>query len=920
VSKNKEFNWVQGLWWLGIIWLLGALSDRLWFWLDRSIPDWDRADYLNGAINYWEALQIPQWLDATWWRSLWLISPKIPPLTYILTVPFLNNFGLSEDAATLIMLLFSSILLISVYGIGVKLFNVSVGLWAAGLCQLFPGLYKYRLEFLLDYPLTAIVTFSFWLLSVWKFSSPRNSRTSAALPPCPSASSCLSWLYASLFGLSLGLALMVKQTSVFFLFFPLLWVLGETILHRRWIALIQLLMAGCISVLVIFPWYRTNWLLMLTSGKRATIDSAIAEGDPALNTLDAWTYYAKVLPNLISFPLLLIPIVGLIIYFGRIFLEKRQFSYSLTSRSIWLLVFLLGGYFLSSANINKDSRYILPLLPVLSLVLANGLLAWKVSWRNYTSWVTISFASVLMLFNIFPLGQTDLFKAIAPNGQVYPYLGKPYPHQEIVQEIINTNPYLRSTLGVLPSTPEINQHNFSFWGNIYNSQVSGRQVGVKKKQVEQDARSLDWFLTKTGEQGSVPEAQAKIVKRVEQGQDFYLHKSWQLHDNSALKLYHHLQPSIQVKRSPLAQRQKQQDKVKLDRVNVPEKTPPGVPIPVTYHWSGNWQQLQSGLVILTWEQKQFVGANSHASYGRTTFTQGADSGGDEIRGVLGSFSRRKVSSASCFGEVASPKVWRSEYKAPPLPNESPQPLNSFWLQDHAIGMGALNSSRLHKEQFNDTFEVIENTAMFADAKVLPGEYTLTATYLDRHTQKTYPISVPAVSITIDPSATASSAPELDLVTQLRNIAPNLARGVEGLDPIFAQTSRINQYDPKQDYLEQAAQSLSYRLESNRQNTQHSLDWTYAIALSKVLQQDVEGAIESLQKVIEIDSQNSYNYAYLAFVYLYDWRGKPAAEVLDKAIAIDPNIPEIQALKGVAKLMQGNLFDGWKTIAPVIDKL
>jgi len=45
-----------------------------------------------------------------------------------------------------------------------------------------------------------------------------------------------------------------------------------------------------------------NWLVVLTSGKRATIDAGY---DPALNTLEAWTYYLQS-----SFMLLLVPIVG----------------------------------------------------------------------------------------------------------------------------------------------------------------------------------------------------------------------------------------------------------------------------------------------------------------------------------------------------------------------------------------------------------------------------------------------------------------------------------------------------------------------------------------------------------------------------------------------------------------------------------
>jgi 4-amino-4-deoxy-L-arabinose transferase-like glycosyltransferase len=873
-DKYRKIDWIQGLFWLGGIWLLGAFCDRLWFWCDRSIPAWDQADYLNGAINYWELLQSPQWFDLNWWRNFWLESPKIPPLTYILTVPFLSIFGLSEDSATLVILFFSALLLLSVYGIGVRLFNVSVALWAAGLCQLFPGLYKYRLQFLLDFPLTAIVAFSFYLLTVWKFSqeegreaekqrsrearykfslAPQHLSTSAFLSP-----TLFSWLYAGLFGLSLGIALMVKQTSLFFLFFPLLWTSGEILLRRRWVSLFQLIFSLCLSVLVIFPWYRTNWLLMLTSGKRATIDSAIAEGDPALNTLDAWTYYAKVLPELISFPLLIVPIVGLIIYCANNFIKPRQLSRKINTRHddrdrwIWLLIFLVGGYLLSSCNINKDTRYILPLLPVFSLLLTTGLLSWKRSWQKYTGWGTVSLALLLMLINLFPVGEISFLKKFTLNAQHYPYTDRPFPHEQVIREIIKTNPYLRSILGVLPSTPEINQHNFSLWGNIYKSQVSGRQVGVKEKEVERDARSLDWFLTKTGEQGSVPESEAKIVKLIEESPDFYLHKSWQLSDDNFLKLYHRRRSSVEVKQS-----HQQQDLVTLDRVIVPEKAPPGVPIPVTYHWLGNWQQLQSGLVLLTWEPKK--------------------SG------------------------------------SPP----------SFWLHDRAIGMGKLNSNRLNRQELNDTFEVIETTSMFPDAKILPGEYTLKANYLDRHTGRTYPIAVPSVSIDIDSAAPSIPAPELDLVTQFRNVAPNLRQGIKGLDPIFAQTSRINQYDANQDYLEQAAKTLSYRLEqdSKSDNWQEtSLNWNYAIALSKVLQQDVEGAIESLQKVIEIDDKNPYNYAYLAFVYLYDWRGKPAQEAIEKALNLDPNIPELQALKGVAALMQGNLIGAWRNIIPVIDRL
>lgn len=339
--NNQLYRWKTGnrkyLGILGLIWLASALCDRLWFALDNSVPAWDQADYLTGSLNYWQALQHPEWFSGEWWTNLWQLSSKIPPFTYIATAIIQHVFGRGTDQATLVLLLFHAILIGSVYGLGVQLFNRRVGLWAAGLTVLLPGLYRYRLEFLLDYPLTAVVTLSFFCLTVW-----RNQRLKPVIakpPPNhqslitkekkakrPLVSSFLrgtkggsiqSLLWAIIFGLSLGLALMVKQTALFFLFIPIVWVIAGIIRRRDWAGLAQLIAGLLVSVLIFGPWYRINWLLILTSGKRATLDSAIAEGDPALNTLDAWLYYGKILPYLVSWVLLLVPIVGLILYWRK---------------------------------------------------------------------------------------------------------------------------------------------------------------------------------------------------------------------------------------------------------------------------------------------------------------------------------------------------------------------------------------------------------------------------------------------------------------------------------------------------------------------------------------------------------------------------------------------------------------------------
>jgi len=929
---------------LGLIWLASALCDRLWFALDNSVPGWDQADYLTGSLNYWQALHHPEWFSGEWWTNLWQLSSKIPPFIYIATAIIQHIFGRGTDQATLVLLLFSAILIGSVYGLGVQLFNRRVGLWAAGLTVLLPGLYRYRLEFLLDYPLTAVVTLSFFCLTVWR----NQSLKPVIAKPQPNYQS-LVW--AILFGLSLGLALMVKQTALFFLFIPIVWVMAGTIRRRNWGGLAQLIVGLLVSGLVFYPWYRTNWLLILTSGKRATLDSAIAEGDPALNTMEAWLYYGKILPYLVSWVLLIVPIVGLILYWrkkervwgrerndvfstqrgaevnaeGRRGFQKRYGLGGLGWSFGWLAVFLVGGYLLCSLNVNKDARYILPLLSVFSLVLASGLVLWQGGWGKSVRWGTVGLASVLMVLNLFPLGGGFLTQVLAPRVQHFPYLREPVPLVQVIDEIIQTSPNLQTTLGVLPSTPEINQHNLNYYGALRDFQVYGRQVGVREKQVEQDARSLSWFVTKIGDQGSVPEAQATMVETVEQGGEFQLQKTWDLPDGSMLKLYHRHQPFFEVTKvnskpsivgadldpivgagldpivgvglgtqfryssineqrnppyppinvqqnspsspineqqnppsSPMNEQQNKPlfnslplsvveglDKIQLNRVIVPETAPPGIPVPVTYEWTGDWQPLQSGIVLLTWHSLE--GKSQHQ-----------------------------------------------------------------WLHDHGIAMGNLFPKSTNNRQLSSVtnkspqYQVIERMAMLPPAEIPAGTYTLKATYLNRETGESYLISVPPVRIKIDPKAPATPAPELDLITQFRTLAATLPNGADSMEAIFEQTGRINQYDPIQDYLVQADLALTHRLKLEPKR----LDLAYALALSRVLQVDSQSAIAALKRVVQLDPQNPYAHAYLAFVYLYEWRGKDAQTALKPALNLSPNLPEVQALSGVAALMQGNLVKTW----------
>ena len=863
---------------LGIIWLLGAISDRLWFAFDRSVPAWDQAEYLTSTLNYLQALQHPQWFSGDWWTNFWLLSTKIPPLVYILTVPFLHIFGTGGDRATLVHLLFSAILLASVYCLGVKLFNRQVGLWAAAICVLLPGLYRFRLQFLLDFPLTAAITFCFYCLTMWKEEVRGKSEevrgkseegTLTNSPPHPLSRSSFFWAIA--FGISLGLSILVKHTTVLFLFTPIVWLAFGAVRQKAWGRLGQLAGALLLSLAVFGPWAKTNWLLILTGGKRATIDSAIAEGDPGLNTIDAWIYYIQHLPEHVSWPLLLIPLVGFILFYWRNRADSQSALYLKSCR--WLAVFWVGAYLINSLNINKDDRYVIPYLPIVAIFLAYCLTLWPARWGRQIRWATIGLGILAMLFHIWPLGGglgNSLVQVVSPGNSSYPYLGKEWPHEEVIAEIIDTEPYLQSTLGVLPSTPEINQHNLNYYGALANFQVYGRQVATNLKEVPQDVRSLAWFLTKTGPQGSIREkikkAQNAAVAAIETGGKFQLQKSWVLPDNTNLNLYRKRSHLVEVQPLPEARSQ-----VQLEQVTLLAKAVPGVALPVTYIWSGPWQQLQSGLVLLTWQNQQ-------------------------------------------SGGVAPGQTVRI-------------------LHDRAIASSTLHPGMLEADKFAVGFRVVDRTAMLTDANIAPGRYALQATYLDRQTGETYPMKVPPITFEIDaePAVIASQSrtetkndkklkiaetapknedvPELDLVTQLREMAVNLPKGLPGLEPVFEQIGRINQYDPTQDYTVQAEQALAYRLKQEPNN----LEFAYALAFSRVLQQNVESAIVALEKVTQLDSQNPYAYAYLAFVQIYGWHPKAAETALKPALALNPNLPEIRILNGLAALMQGNLIQAWQDL-------
>lgn len=809
---------------LVILWLLAAIATRLWLWRDQAPPAWDQGEHLTRALNYWRVLQQPEWLNPDWWTTLWRQSPGYrAPLVYLATVPFFTVLGRGFDQAVLVNLLFAGVLMGLLYGLGSLLFDRQTGLWTAGISLLVPTLYALRHDYLLDLGLVASVAAAFACLTGWR-----------------QAGGTQRWFWALGFGLCTGLAILAKPTGIMFLVVPVLWVAVESLIRPpRWQHGLQWVLAAGMAWLVCGPWIQTNWLTILTNSQSNNASWVPPEVVPG-STWSALSYYARMVPRMVTYALLIAGagagLVGLLLarYADRS--GKRRVRGVKPVSAVtwaWLLSFLLGSYGVLTLLQNKDPRHIAPAVPILVLVLTRGLVLLSGMAGRWLRWSLTGLMIVLMAAALLPGGPfppSRLARVLDP--------GPAWPHPAVIDTVVKTEPYLRSTLGVLPNAAQVNPLNMDFYGALRDFRVFGREIGFNPDFAPLDARAMTWMLTKTGDQGPTTDTKVALASLVEQSPDFEVAQTWPLPDDSTLSLHHRRQPPVTV--IPVAETTEAVIDVALRLVTVPNAAAPGQTVPVTYELVGPWDALRHGLLVLTWQP---------------------------------------------LDETAA---------------------NPGWIHDHGIGLGQLLAEPGSVAE-DAQFEVIEQLGMVLPNTLVPGTYGLQAEYVDRRSGQGRPLNIPPTTLVVSPAAPPQSAPEPELVGVLHQLSQGLATGE--LDPIFATVGRINQYDPIQDYLPQAETAMGYRLSQEPDK----LNWFYTRVMAQVLQQDAPGAIATLDQLTTLAPDNIYHWLYLGFVHLYAWQPRLADQALAQAAQIDPALPELKVLQGVAALQQLNLWRAWQRV-------
>jgi len=368
-----------------LLWVFGC--NVAWVVLDKVPPAYDYARHLYIAFLYWQAFD---WGSPSLWFDLLSVEPFYPPLYHLSLVPFAMVFGFSAYSAVLANSIYLGVIILSTYGIGSLISDRRAGLMAAFLVSCYPFLSYVSRTPMIDTMLTAAVALAYYLFLKSKNFEDRFYSLMFAI--VFAGGMMVKWTFlifilpAVVLGLIGNKAGELKQTLIqfsyysgmilalmvlpFFIFIlqdwkwvPLFLEIGLVVILVRTLPMaeispnkvLNLITLTAISLIICFPWYSHAFLNLVQGGMKSNL-SGIREGDPTAG-IDRWMAYARILPEEVGGILFLLFLAGIIL-----FLIRRKFFNPL------LTGWIVFPYIIFSLMINKDMRYIMPVLPCIAVI------------------------------------------------------------------------------------------------------------------------------------------------------------------------------------------------------------------------------------------------------------------------------------------------------------------------------------------------------------------------------------------------------------------------------------------------------------------------------------------------------------------------------------------------------------------------
>jgi 4-amino-4-deoxy-L-arabinose transferase-like glycosyltransferase len=347
------------------------INNKVILSLDQTFPVWDELENLREASyisrTFTTVLNSPQKVYP-WYYDLGH-GCRAPLYRIILSLacdPKINEAGIF-----VINSLFFIILLLSVYGIGSKLQNSPSGVLAAFILSMFTGVFAMSRVSMLDLPLAAMVSLSVYLMLLTK--------------------NFTNLKYSLLFGISVGLGMLIKVTYINFLLPTAVFYIFQSVVKNLRqnangsIMARNLIICLSCSLLIGGSWYFPNLKGVMQRAHEVCYLSPQLKQDgfgTVLSRYANWLFFDSVGPFfcVLSF-------VGVFLC-----LIKRQFALLF----IWFLIPLS----IFSLSPNYVPRFMLPLLPAMSLFIALGVATIRTSWIRKMLVMTIVVYGVSSFFLI----------------------------------------------------------------------------------------------------------------------------------------------------------------------------------------------------------------------------------------------------------------------------------------------------------------------------------------------------------------------------------------------------------------------------------------------------------------------------------------------------------------------------------------
>ncbi len=495
---NKIKNHSKYIFWLTVlfIWFITTLADRIWWNFYSDTPSWDQADYLNSALDHARALSLFGGDGFVGFNSFLDLSPKIPPLASILNGVVISFAGDSPHKAAWSLSFWNGFLLFNIASWGLYLRGKKFALFCVLITAFSPFLFHLRTDYVLELPLISLITFYLFHLGRWS-----------------DISSGGKWIQLLIASIACAFSLLIKQSSLLVIIPSFLFVFILSFKKDKKFRL-QLLCLFLINLFAVLPWFYHNWIMILSGTYRAVFESAALEGDPSIFDLKSIFWYFPYLDNQFGKIIFFFGLSGLV-FFILTYIRSSKSSLKLdiifnnnNYKWIWIYFNLLTSWIFTTFIPNKDERYIACTIPLIILLLALGFSKWS-DWLD--SYFNFKFHGLLLIAPLSFIFPTALDKFNSFRKPVNKY----YPVKEIIS-IIRSDKIRneKETVIVVPSTPEVNQHNVSYIGRMQGGNILGRQLGQSILHIEPVLKYSSWIILAEGSQGSVPRNSLALDKSI----------------------------------------------------------------------------------------------------------------------------------------------------------------------------------------------------------------------------------------------------------------------------------------------------------------------------------------------------------------------------------------------------------------------